>query len=188
MLGRPMTEDEEAQAEAALDDCLDGLAERAQDFYVSVPKKVMGILSIFAAVASVVMLMLVSAEKPKLAEFIPENVMITSVDGAIVTSTAINLETGELYDVKIPQYYFNRMNELDDAALSALYALGFSVLAVPMLLAPRLMWMLSTLSDRLWYERELEPTCFAMIIRKIATYIAFGFGMLFVIYSYFLYF
>lgn len=188
VLGRPMDEAEEAQAEAALDNRLDGLADRVQDFYVSIPQKVMGILSILAAVAAVVMLMLVSEEKPKLSGLIPEHVMITSVGGAIAGATAINMETGELYDVEIPQHYFNRMNELDDAASSALYALGFSILAVPMLLVPRLMWLLNTLGDRLWYDRALEPSYFALIVRKSATYLAFAAGLIGVIYSYFLYF
>ena len=62
VLGRSMTEAEEAHAEAVLDDRLDGLAERTQDFYVSIPEKIMGILCILGVFAAVVMLNLVGVE------------------------------------------------------------------------------------------------------------------------------
>ncbi len=188
VLGRPMDEAEEAQAEAALDDRLDGLAERAQDFYVSIPEKVMGILCIIAVVAAVVMLNLVGVEKTSLDKQVPDYVMMTSAGGAFITATAFDPETGELYDAEIPQSWYTRHSELEDAGLSALVGLIACVGAAPMLLVPRFMWWLDTLKYRLWYEWEPSPTYFATVVRKGMTYLLFAMGLIGVIYSYFLYF
>lgn len=188
MLGRPMTDAEEAQAEAALDDRLDGLAERAQDFYVSIPQKVMGILCIVAAVAAIVMLGLVSAEKPKLEELVPEHIKIFHHAGGTTIAYGFDPVTGENYEEEIPQYYFSRGTELEKSAMAALLAGIFCITAAPLLLVPRFIWWLDTLKYRLWYNWEPSPPWFVVSGRKVVSYLIAAIGMIGVIYSYFLYF
>lgn len=188
MLGRAMTEAEEARVDAMLDDRLDGMAERAQDFYVSIPDKVMAILCILAAIAAVVMLNLVGVEKTSLEKQVPEHMMMMSANGAVVSATGFDPQTGELYEVEIPQSWYRRHSKLEDAATAALIGLLACVMAAPMLLVPRLVWWLDTLSYRLWYESEPSPTYFWTVARKVMMYLLFAAGVGGVIYSYFLYF
>lgn len=188
MLGRPMTEAEEAQAEAVLDDKLDGMAERAQDFYVSIPQKVMGILCILGVIAAVVMLNLVGVEKTALKKQAPEHTTIISVSGAIVSATAFDPETGEMYEPEISKIWYRRSSVLEDAAAAALIGMMSCIFAAPALLFPKLVWWLGTLKFRLWYDWEPSPTYFHVVMNKIAGYVFFGIGIGGVIYSYFLYF
>ena len=188
MLGRPMTEAEEAQAEAALDDRLDGLAERAQDFYVSIPEKVMGILCIIGVIAAVVMLNLVGVEKTSLEKLVPEHVMITHSGLGTATAFGFDPGTGEFYEEQVPQYYYTRHRELENAGTAALIGMMSCIFAVPALLFPKFMWWFGTLKFRLWYEWEPSPTYFYLVTRKIAAFVLFGIGVICVIYSYFLYF
>ena len=50
LLGRPMTEEEEEAADELLDDRLDDLSERMQDFYVPLRDKIMGVISIIGII------------------------------------------------------------------------------------------------------------------------------------------
>lgn len=188
MLGRPMTEAEEEQSEAELDDRLDGMAERTQDFYVSLPEKIMGILCILGVIAAVMMLNLVGAEKPKLEELVPEHMMITHSGFGTVTAMGFDPGTGEFYEEEIPDYYYTRRRELNNAAQAGLCGLIASAMAVPMLLVPRFIWWLDTLKFRLWYDWEPSPTYFSTMVRKILSYLLSAVGIGGVIYSYFLYF
>ena len=188
MLGRPMTEAEEAQAEAVLDDRLDGLAERAQDFYVSIPDRVMGILCILAAVAAAVMLGLVSAEKPELEELVPDHIKIFRHAGGTTIAYGFDPVTGENYEEEIPQYYYIRGAELEKTAMAALLAGVFCAVAAPSLLVPKFIWWLDTLKYRLWYDWEPSPPWFVVSGRKVVAYLIAVIGIGGVIYSYFLYF
>ncbi|MBQ9717817.1 MAG: hypothetical protein IJV76_07470 [Clostridia bacterium] len=188
LLGRPMSEAEEAQAEAALDDRLDGMAERAQDFYVSVPEKVMGILCILGVIAAVVMLGLVSAEKPKLEELVPDHIQIFRHEGGTTILRGFDPVTGENYEEDIPPYYYSRRNELENIAKTALLSGILCVTAAPLLLFPKFVWWLHTLRYRLWYDWEPSPTWFALMFPKIFAYIFAVCGIGGVIYSYFIYF
>jgi len=188
MLGRPMTESEEAQAEAALDDKLDGMAERAEDFYVSIPQKVMGILCILGVIAALVMLNLVSAEKVKLEELVPDHIQIFRHEGGTTTLLGFDPMTGENYEEDIPPYYYSRRRELEKSAEAALLSGILCVAAVPLLLFPKFVWWFDTLKYRLWYDWEPSPTYFSEMVRKIAGFVFFSIGLIGVIYSYFLYF
>lgn len=57
-LGRPISEAEEKRIDESIDDKLDSMAERAQDFYVPIHEKIMGILSIIGVIATIVLLIL----------------------------------------------------------------------------------------------------------------------------------
>ncbi|MGN1345322.1 MAG: hypothetical protein ACI4V1_00940 [Eubacteriales bacterium] len=152
LLGKPMSGTEEAKEDAAIDDKLNGMAERTEDFYVSIPEKVMGSLCILGGVAAIVMLNLIGVEK---------------------TSA-------------LSPWYAAKLEKAGTAALISLFAcLG----AAPMLLVPRFMWFLDTLSHRLWYSGwDFSPTFFAIVVRKIMAYGLFAAGMVGGIYSYCLYF
>ncbi len=86
VLGKPMTDAEEETLHSALDDALDGMAERAQDFYVSLPEKIMGILCIIGAAAVLILLNLVGVEKTSLEKQIPEQMMVTYTGNVIITA------------------------------------------------------------------------------------------------------
>lgn len=188
VLGKPMTDAEEETLHSALDDALDGMAERAQDFYVSLPEKIMGILCIIGAAAVLILLNLVGVEKTSLEKQIPEQMMVTYTGNVIITATAIDPETGELSDVELPQRFYSRRSELNNAGTTAFLGLVACIAAAPMLLVPRFVWFIDTLKYRLWYGWDPSPTYFATVMRKIVAHVFFAVGMIGVFYSYFLYF
>ena len=63
LLGRPMTEAEEAAEEDVLDDRLEAMAERTEDFYVPLRDKIMGIICIIGIVAAFVLMGIAGGEK-----------------------------------------------------------------------------------------------------------------------------
>ncbi len=63
VLGRPMTDAEEEAAEEALDDKLETMAERTEDFYVPLRDKIMGVICIIGIIAAFVLMGIAGGEK-----------------------------------------------------------------------------------------------------------------------------
>ncbi len=177
-LGKPLSDAEAEATEAALDDKLESMAERTEDFYVPLRDKIMGVLCILGIVTAVVVICLTGLEKGKIDQSIPDNVMVTVGNGATV------IMTDGTSDYNYPT---KRVGELKDVILAAVCTLIALGTACPMLLAPRLMWRLDTLKYRLFYDWDTTPSDFAITIRKAATYLLFGIGMVSVLCAYFFY-
>lgn len=63
VLGRPMSESEEAAAEEALGDKLEAMAERTEDFFVPLRDKIMGVVCIIGIIAAFVLMGIAGGEK-----------------------------------------------------------------------------------------------------------------------------
>lgn len=140
-LGRPISKAEEKRIDESIDDKLDSMAERAQDFYVPIHEKIMGILSIIGVIATIVLLFLCG--------FFSEHVKDS---------------------VNIPVF-----------SIMSMFCLA---LAGALLLYPKLMWNLSTLQYRVFYNWDTTPSSFAITMQKVVAYIGFIGGMICIIYEY----
>ncbi|MBE6598784.1 MAG: hypothetical protein E7638_05030 [Ruminococcaceae bacterium] len=179
LLGRPMTAEEEAAEEASIDSKLDDMAERTEDFYVPIRDKVMGILCILGIIAAFVLINLTGTAKDAIKDSIPDNVMVSTGNGAVVIMSD---------GVGNYEYPSRRMGELNDAALFGLLGIITHLAACPMLLVPRFMWFLDTLKYRIFYEWDTTPSDFALFVRKAVTYMMFAVGIICIMYGYSLYF
>lgn len=179
LLGRPMTDEEEAAADAALDDKLEDMAERTEDFYVPLRDKIMGVLSILCLIASFVLILLAADARDAINKSIPDNVMVETGNGFV---SVMSDGTGNYV------YPSRRMNELRDVTLCGVLGVLCHLVAAPMLLVPRFMWFIDTLRYRIFYEWDTTPSDFAIITRKVVTFILFVIGVCCVTYGYFLYF
>lgn len=186
VLGRPMSEEEEAIAEAALDDRLEGLAERTEDFYVPLRDKIIGVLCIIGAVAAILLLNFAGVEKARIKNDVPDNVMVEYGNGAFITSYGTTPDGGAVLS---PAFRFpsSRYRTLDNAQAYALISLIAFIAAAPMLLFPRFMWMLDTLKYRMFYNWDTTPSHFALVGRKVVTYLVFVIGVGSILYGYWLY-
>ncbi len=177
-LGRAMTPLEEEAAEAALDDKLDNMAERAEDFYVPLRDKIMGALCIVGIIAAIVLIVLVGRANDDIRQAIPDNVIVNTSNGF----TEILSDGEGNYD-----YPHARVDELSRATLSAVIGIICLVAAFPMLIIPKFMWLLDTLKYRIFYGWDTTPSYFAIVIRKVVTYILFGVGVIAVIGGWYMY-
>lgn len=179
LLGRSMTREEENLVEAELDDRLEGLAERTEDFYVPLREKILGVLCIIGAVAAILLLNFVGIEKKEIKGSIPDGVMISQGGGFTVIMSADGAS-----DFVYPT---RRSHTLDDAGDLAVVSLVAFIGAVPMLLIPQLMWKLDTLKYRVFYNWDTTPSYFALVMRKALTYGLSVIGMGSILYGYYLY-
>ncbi len=179
VLGRPMPEAEEELTEAALDDKLEGMSERTEDFYVPLRDKIMGALCIIGIVAAILLINLCGMEKQQIRDSIPDGITVTQGDGAIIT----------MADINAPEYTFPswRDRTLDEAQMFALFSIIAFVAAGPMLLFPKLMWHLDTLRYRIFHNFDTTPSYFAIVVRKAASYVLFALGVCSILYAYWMY-
>ena len=179
-LGRPLSEADEELAEALLNDKLDSMAERADDFYVPIRDKIMGVLCIIGIIAAIILINLCGMEKRQIENNIPDGVSVTQSGGAIITMSG-----GSAPDYVFPSA---RSNTLDQAQMFAIFSIVGFIGAGPMLFFPKFMWLLDTLKYRLFYNWDTTPSYFALVMRKAATYILFAIGTCSILYAYWLFF
>lgn len=142
VLGHSLTEQETRLEEAALENKLDGMADRTDDFYVPLRDKIMGIICILGMAAAILLLTF---------PFTP-----------------------------------NRHADLVQGfSLISLLSLAVSCFT---LFFPKFMWYFSTLKYRLFYNWNTTPSDFAIVLRKVASYILFAMGFGCLLYAYLLYF
>ncbi len=195
LLGKPLSEAEADAVEDRLDDQLYAMSERAQDFYVSVPDKIMGILCIVIAVASLVMLNLVSVSKANIEKQNPyanEHILATYVNGAISHAIGFDPVTGESFEpseeeLRVWGMWSARLDRLENAASGALIALVSAVGAFPSLLFPRFVWYMDTLKYRLWFDTDPTPSFFYIAMMKFWRYVFFVIAAVGIAYAYFVY-
>ena len=179
LLGSPMSKEEQEAVEAALDDKLDGMAERAEDFYVPLRDKIMGVICIIGIIAAILLLNFCQDEIKQIKSNVPDGVIVSQGSGSI---TIISGDNASDY-----QYPTPRSRTLEEAQLCSLISLVALIIACPMLFFPRFMWLLDTLKYRLFYHWDTTPSDFALILRKTVTYVLFVVGVGSVLYGYWLY-
>ena len=174
-LPKSLPDSEAAEISAELDDRLNKMSDRTEDFYVPICDKIMAAISLIGIIAAVVLLIYVSRENTAILATIPEGFTVDFGSGF----TTI-MSDGEI-DYTYPSAWKNRV---DDAGIGGIIALISFVFAIPMLLMPRLMWHIGTLRYRIFYGWDTSPSYFALIVRKAASYLLFACGVGSLIYGY----
>ena len=179
VLGKPLTEKETAEINENLNDKLEGMSERTEDFYVPLRDKIMGVLSAVGIIAAIILLVLVGRENDRITADIPAGVIVDRGSGF----------TTILSDGEVDYTYPSALKrKLDNVGMSALISLVCFVVALPMLIVPKFMWFLDTLRYRMFYNWDTTPSYFALVVRKAITYIFFAVGIMGVIYGYWQFF
>ncbi len=178
-LGRPLRGEAAAAAEEAYDDKLESMIEKTDDFYVPTRDKIMGAVCILGVVAAIVLIVLAGIGAQQIDMGIPDGVTVTQGNGGVSVISG----AGTAYDYPLAQ-----KNAMEDAALYGLIGIICLLMTCPMLLFPRFMWLLDTLKYRIFYEWDTTPSYFALVTRKIITYIIFVIGVGFVVCGYVCYF
>ena len=179
VLGKALSEAEAAEINESLDDKLDGMSDRTEDFYVPLRDKIMGVMSVIGIIAAIILLVLVGRENDRINAKIPDGVIVDRGSGF----TTI-LSDGEV-DYKYPTAL---VSELSNIGTSALISLVCLIVAFPMLIVPKFMWFIDTLRYRMFYNWDTTPSYFALVVRKAITYIFFAVGIMGVIYGYWQFF
>ena len=179
ILGKPLSEKEAAEIDERLDDALEGMSERTEDFYVPRHDKIMGVLSAIGIIAVIILLVLVGRENARIDAEIPAGVIVDRGSGF----TTI-LSDGEV----VYTYPSALKRRLDNVGMSAFNSLVCFVVALPMLIVPKFMWFIDTLRYRMFYNWDTTPSYFALVVRKAVTYLLFAVGMIGTIYGYWLFF
>lgn len=174
-----MTEDETALADAELDDRLDGMAEKTEDFYVPLRDKIMGILSFVGMVAAIVLFILCVSVREKILDDMFDALKVPGGTAAIVTVSG-DIAPGE----HIPSAVHQTIETAIPLSAISLVSLPFAGI---MLLFPKFMWQIGTLRYRVFYGWDTPPSDFAIILRKVATYILFAIGMGSLLWAYWVY-
>lgn len=179
VLGKALSEAEAAEINESLDNKLDGMSERTEDFYVSLRDKIMGVLSVIGIIAAIVLLVLVGRENDRINAEIPDGVIVDRGSGF----------TTILSDGEVDYTYPSALKrKLDNVGMSALISLVCLIAAFPMLIVPKFMWFIDTLRYRMFYNWDTTPSYFALVVRKAFTYIFFAVGIIGVIYGYWQFF
>ena len=179
VLGKALSEAEAAEINESIDDKLDGMSERTEDFYVPLRDKIMGVLSVIGIIAAIVLLVLVGRENDRINAEIPDGVIVDRGSGF----------TTILSDGEVDYTYPSALKrKLDNVGMSALISLVCLTAAFPMLIVPRFMWFIDTLRYRIFYNWDTTPSYFALVVRKAFTYIFFAVGIIGVIYGYWQFF
>ena len=179
VLGKALSEAEAAEINESLDNKLDGMSERTEDFYVSLRDKIMGVLSVIGIIAAIVLLVLVGRENDRINAEIPDGVIVDRGSGF----------TTILSDGEVDYTYPSALKrKLDNVGMSALISLVCLIAAFPMLIVPKFMWFIDTLRYRMFYNWDTTPSYFALVVRKAFTYIFFVVGIIGVIYGYWQFF
>ena len=170
-LGPSMTENENEDAESAIKEKVDEMAERSDEFYVSRRDRMMGYACIFLAVAAILLMILSNLQLGKLE---PERV--TQINDYVLPENAV---------ITLPT---KRMKQLDNASACALITIITAVFSCLMLLLPRLMWLWDTWKYRVHYGWDTPPSHLVMLARKISAYMAFGIALISLINGWILFF
>lgn len=179
VLGKSLSEAEAAEINESLDNKLDGMSDRTEDFYVPLRDKIMSVLSVIGIIAAIVLLVLVGRENDRINAEIPDGVIVDRGSG--FTTILTDGESDYTYPTALKR-------KLDSVGLSALISLICLFVALPMLTLPKFMWFIDTLRYRMFYNWDTTPSYFALVMRKAVTYISFAVGVIGVISGYWQFF
>lgn len=179
VLGKALSEAEAAEINESLDDKLEGMSERTEDFYVPLRDKIMGVLSLLGIIAAIILLVLVGRENDRINAEIPDGIIVDCGSGftTIISDGEVEYE-----------YPSALKRKIDNVGMSALISLVCLIVALPMLVVPKFMWFIDTLRYRMFYNWDTTPSYFALVVRKAFTYIFFAIGIIGVIYGYWQFF
>lgn len=176
-LGKPLDDKSEAALEDMLDDKLDGLSERAEDFYVPLRDRILAVVCIVGIVAAIVMLYLVGGEQDK----------IDAADvGNMYFSNNDSISPDDFF--RISGSNSQRQREVNEAGGGAVTAICTLFVSAFMLLFPKVQWLLETLDFRFYLNADPSPSYLWLLLQKLGAYLCFAVGIGALIFSYAVFF
>lgn len=170
-LGLSMSEGENKVAEASIKDKVNDMAERTDEFYISLRDKIMGYVCIGFIVVALVLIALAHHQYQQLN---PNEVSQITINDYTVT-----LPNG--FDVPTP-----RMYQLKNVMNLGWICILVSASTCPLLLAPRFVWWLKTWKYRFYHGWETPPSYYDTVSRKIVAGISFVISAIALIYGWIL--
>lgn len=171
LLGDPMPADEQAKTEETLSETVSEMARRGEDFAVTPRARVLGILSIAAAAVLVFFFFHVMHTLDLLQAEIPDGVILTEGGGSVTV-----LGSGENGDTEQTRLILMMQESLQTTLWWSLLGLFCFIPAALLLLVPKVMWYLSTVRYRLWFDGDPSPSYFSLVAGKIIAYACFAVG------------
>ena len=167
-----LSEDENKQAEATLKKQVDNLADKTDEFYVSLRDRILG-YTCFGFI--VLALVLIGMAYHQYQQLTPQEVsQITINDNTVTFPIAFENPTP-------------RMKQLRDIMDLGWLCILISAMTCPLLLAPRFVWWLRTWKYRFYHGWDTPPSYYDTVSRKIISYITFGLAALAQIYGWILF-
>ena len=176
-LGKPLDDESEAALEDMLDDKLDVLSERAQDFYVPIRDRILAVVCVIGIVAAIVMLYLVGGEQDKLDA--------SDMGNMYFSKTATGISTDFF---QISGSSSHRQHEVNEAGTGAVIAIVTLFISAFMLLFPKVQWLLETLQFRLYLDADPSPSYLWLFMQKFGAYLCFAVGIGALIFTYVVFF
>ncbi len=173
LLGESVSEAEAARAEAEFADKIDTLGDRTEDFHVSARERVLGIVSIVLAVLMLVSVWISGARLGEIRAKLSVTVMRSDDDSGVKDFLWIDdiIEADPATVAAIAQ-----SESLERALLYGLIGAFCFGVAATLFLVPKLVWFLSTLRYRLWFDLDTSPSDFALGFIKLSKYAVFVLG------------
>ena len=170
-LGPSMSEGENKVAEASIKDKVNDMAERTDEFYISLRDKIMGYACIGFIVVALVLIALAYHQYQQLN---PNEVSQITINDHTVTPP-------NGFDVPTP-----RMYQLKDVMNLGWICILVSAFTCPLFLAPRFVWWLKTWKYRFYHGWETPPSYYDTVSRKIVAGISFVISAIALIYGWIL--
>ncbi len=172
LLGRAVSETEKEQTEEAISSKLSSMSERSEDFYVSPLSRILGIVSILAALLLMITVHVAAKQLDLIRADLPEYAVIASGGaGTVYFGTGSD---GSM--TQISSSAFACGEALETGIHYALGGLFCFITAALFFLIPKIMWYLDTMRFRLWYDCAPSPSYLSLLVDKIIKYGCFAAG------------
>lgn len=179
LLGKSLTASEEKAEKSAIGSKVDAMADAAEDFYVPRRDKIMAILCVIGIVMAVLLLIFCYGANAEINDSIPSGVTVENSGGSV---SIISPGDTPNYD-----YPIERVNTIGNAVICALISIVCFIVAIPMLIFPKVTWFFATLRYRLFFNSDPSPSDFAVIFFKVITYLLFGAAIISLVDGYLLF-
>lgn len=170
-LGPSMSEGANKAAEASIKDKVNDMAERTDEFYISLRDKIMGYACVGFIVVALVLIALAYHQYQQLNS--------NEVSQITINDHTVTLPNG--FDVPTP-----RMYQLKDVMNLGWICILVSAFTCPLLLAPRFVWWVTTWKYRFYHGWETPPSYYDTVSRKIVAGISFVISAIALIYGWIL--
>ena len=169
LLGDSLSETEASRAEAEFSDKIDAMGDRIEDFHVSARERVLGIVSVVLAVLMLLSVWINGARREALV--LPHFIMEIDDSGKyfLLNDRLIEADPAEIAAIR-------ESESLERALLFGLIGAFCFGVAAALFLIPKLVWCLSTLRYRLWFDMDTSPSDFALGFIKFSKYAVFVLG------------
>ncbi len=177
LLGKPMSEEEEAAVNEAVSEQIDSSGERTEFFYTPIALRVLGIISVIAVVVLGIFITVTANENKNLKIEMTEKANALGV--TIQDAGTLVFSDGSV-EMDVIDGYVDKINALEHRGLLMFLSMVLLIVPAVTFLFPSALWALETWTWRRVYSIDAEPTdLWLTIIRVVGFFcLALGAGML----------